>query len=138
MSSFDDINLEWNGTPVIIKSNRVLGAIARIEDVITLSELQRFGLRGGAPLAKIAMAYGAVLRYGGLQVTDDEVYLGLFSTGNKTSADTVMVSIHSLVRMMVPPTPEEKGAPQQGNVGEPTTKKTSSKKRSKQLLALGV
>jgi hypothetical protein len=133
MSSFDDINLEWEGKPFIIKSNRVLGAIARIEDVITLSELQRFGMRGGSPLAKIAMAYGAVLRYAGAQVTDEEVYRGLFSQGKKTSAETVMLSIHSLVSMMIPPMPEEKGTPPAGKAEVPAAevKKTSSKKRSK-------
>lgn len=105
MSNFDDVVIEWKGTKYTIKKNRVLGAIARIEDVVTMSELQRFWDRGTAPMAKIAMAYGTVLRYVGVQVTDDEVYAGMFSTeeGESTSAEDVVSSVSALIEMMVPP-----------------------------------
>ncbi len=102
MGSFEDIRLQWAEKDYTIKANRVLGAIARIEDVLTLNELQRFGARKAAPMAKIAMAYGAVLRYAGASVTDDEVYAGMFGAAG-TSADAVVDSVSSLVAMMVPP-----------------------------------
>lgn len=102
MSNFDDVEIEWKGTKYTIKKNRVLGAIARIEDVVTMSELQRFWDRGTAPMAKIAMAYGAVLRYVGVNVTDDEVYEGMFSK-EKGSSENVVASVAALVEMMIPP-----------------------------------
>ena len=106
MASFEDVRLQWAGEDYVIKANRMLGAIARIEDVVTLNELQRFGLRGTAPMAKIAMAYGAVLRYAGAKVTDDEVYAGMFGAGG-TSAEAVVESVSTLVAMMIPPQPEK-------------------------------
>lgn len=121
MGSFEDIRLEWAGKEYTIKSNRMLGAIARIEDVVTLSELQRFGARGTVPMAKIAMAYGAVLRYMGAEVTDDEVYAGMFgATG--TGADAVVNSISALVAMMIPPQPEKPAKePKPGNAVKAAT-----------------
>jgi len=110
MGSFEDIHLQWADSEYVIRANKVLGAIARIEDVLTLNELQRFSARGTAPMAKLSMAYGAVLRYAGAKVTDEEVYAGMFgSTG--TGADAVVESISALVAMMVPPQPAVKETP---------------------------
>lgn len=114
MGSFEDIRLEWAGADYTIRANRVLGAIARIEDVVTLNELQRFAVRGTAPMAKIAMAYGAVLRYAGATVSDDEVYAGMFGAGG-TSADAVVDSVSTLVAMMVPPNAIAAKETQSGN-----------------------
>lgn len=98
MGSFDDIHLEWADRKYTIKRDRVLGAIARVEDVLTLSELSRFHQRGTAPMAKIAMAYGAVLRYAGAKVSDDEVAQGL----GEMNADSVVEAIMGLLLMMAP------------------------------------
>jgi len=126
MGSFEDIRLQWAGSDYVIRANRVLGAIARIEDVVTLNELQRFGARGTAPMAKIAMAYGAVLRYAGAKVTDEEVYAGMFgATG--TSADAVVESISALVAMMVPP--QSKTAAKETPSGNAVPAATASSKR---------
>lgn len=104
--NFEDVHLEWNGQKYTIRKERVLKAIARIEDVVTMVELQRFWERQTTPMAKIAMAYGSVLRYAGAKVTDDEVYIGMFGAEG-TSADQVVLSINNLIEMMVPPTTKE-------------------------------
>lgn len=60
MGAFDAITLAWAGSEYAIPANRVMGAIARIEDVVTLEELGRYGERGTMPIAKLAMAWGFV------------------------------------------------------------------------------
>lgn len=135
MAGFDDIRLEWQGRQHVIRANRVMGAIARIEDVITLVELQRYADRGTAPLAKIAMAYGAVLRYAGADASDDDVYAGMFS-GN-SSQDDVVASVSQLLAMMIPPDAMramDKDAPQ-GNVNPAAA--PSSKRHGRQRSASG-
>lgn len=99
---FDPIVLQWGGATRTINPDRVMGAIARVEDVITLQEMQVFSERGAAPMAKLAMAYGSVLRYTGIVVTDEEVYAGMFSGGD--NAMNVANAIAVLLRMMVPKT----------------------------------
>lgn len=122
MGAFDDIKLTWADKEYVIPANRVLGAVARIEDVITLTELSRFGGRNTAPMAKIAMAFGAVLRYAGATITDDEVYGQMFTGENR--AQQIVDSVSVLISMMVPPVRE--GEPSQGNAVPAAS--TSSKK----------
>lgn len=139
MSIFEDIKLTWDGKEYVIPSDRVMGAIARIEDVVTLGELQRYSEKQTAPLAKVAMAYGAVLRYAGANVTDDKVYAGLFGGDGQNQHESIVTSIYILLAMMVPPAamrkdPSDKDNPQ-GNA--PTTVARSSKKRSKRRSSRG-
>jgi hypothetical protein len=69
--------------------------------VVTLEEFGRYGERGTMPIAKLAMAYGAVLRYAGARVKDEYVFTGMFSDGQKQS-DNVTATM-SLLSMMLPP-----------------------------------
>lgn len=100
MNVFDDVTLNWKDVPHVIPANRVLGAIARIEEVLTLDELIAYQARGTAPLAKIAQAFGAALRYAGGRATDDEVYASLFSGADAN--EKMVLSIATLLHMMVP------------------------------------
>lgn len=129
MRAFDDVPLEWSGKTYVIPSNAVLRTIAAIEDVVTLDELQGFARRGTAPMAKLAMAWGSVLRHGGARVTDDEVYEGMFSgeTLKQSAAATT-----ALLYMMIP-----KNIRPQASAAKASKKKAagsnSSKKRTKRL-----
>lgn len=100
MNPFEDITIEWEGKPYVIPANKVMGAISRIEDVVTLEELGRFHARGTAPLIKLCQAYGTVLRYAGAKVTDEEVYAGIFASGGQAR---VLSSVSALMTMMIPP-----------------------------------
>lgn len=129
MAIFDDITLVWNGVDHKIPASRVLGAIARIEDVLTLQELHKFQEeRGTAPMARLSQAYGSLLRYAGAGVTDDEVYVGLFSGGDSA---VVANSIRQLIFMMIPPTILKKEAQPGKLPGLPSEKSSSSEKRTK-------
>jgi hypothetical protein len=99
-SVFTDIELEWEGRLFIIKPHKVMGAIARIEEHITLAELQAYSQKGTAPLAKLCMAYGAVLRYAGAAVSDDAVYAKAFD--EPEAQQVVMTAVMNLMQMMLP------------------------------------
>jgi hypothetical protein len=103
MGAFDDISLDWDGKTYTIPANKVLGAIARIEDVMTLGELLAYVERETAPFGKIAAAYGAVLRYAGCKVSNEDVYTGIFAAATPAAVQTVVISsLTTLLAMMMP------------------------------------
>lgn len=96
---FDEVCLTWKGEDYTVEPDNVLRLIAKVEDVITLGELFQYSSRGGAPLAKLAMSYGIMLRYAGVHVKDDDVYQALATGG----ADGIIAATNTLLQMMVPP-----------------------------------
>lgn len=99
MGIFEPIDLEWKGENVRIPADQVMRAIACIEDVLTIGEIYRMHETGKIALTKLAMAYGAVLRFGGLAVKDEEIYAGMFS---EQSAFKVMDALAIVLAMMIP------------------------------------
>lgn len=100
MNIFDTVTLSWKGADYEIAPDKIMGLIARIEEIVTLSEIHGAAQKGGMPLAKLAMAYASALQYAGCKVSDAEVYQGFFAAGEST----IPVAIQSLLMMMVPPT----------------------------------
>jgi len=102
MSVFEPITLTYAGEDFTIPATRVMGAIARIEEHVTLTELATWGSdRAKIRVTKLAAAYGSLMRYAGADVTDDDAYGYLFAdaaglSGVVTVAQTLMV-------MMIPP-----------------------------------
>lgn len=103
-SIFEPVVLTWQGSDYEIAPDKIMGAIAKIEDTITLKELGEYAMKGDAPLAKLSMAYASVLRYAGCRVTDAEVYQAMFDSGNSVS---ILGCINALLAMMIPPKKEE-------------------------------
>lgn len=132
---FEPVTLTWKNVEYVIPPNRVLRAIAIIEDVIPMQELIANGEKGTAPIAKIACAFGAVLRYAGAKVTDDEVYAGMFVDAGSSA---IPAAINNLMMMMIPrnvfPTKSEQAA--LGKSSAVAIGKNSSKARSKQSSVL--
>lgn len=114
MSIFQPINLKWKGEEYEVAPDRVMQLIAKVEDVITLSEVYTYSQRGAAPVAKIAMAYGVALRYAGAKVRDDEVYQGLFAEGGEGA---IPAALNALLSMMIPP-PEQQAKPKKGQAAK--------------------
>lgn len=97
---FDDIHVSWQGKPYTIPAHRIMGAIKRIEDHITLAELQRDASRGTLRLGKLAAAFAEVLRYAGAAaVTETDVYAGMFSDESQSN---VVGAVGSLLGLMIP------------------------------------
>lgn len=120
MKSFEPIPLYWEGKEYIIPSRKIMPAIARIEDVVTLTELQEYAARGTMPIGKIAMSYGAVLRFAGANITDEEVYSGMFGAEGQDQQATAMIAVQGLMEMMMPPDMRRKGLDQQAG-NQPAT-----------------
>lgn len=112
MAIFDDIKLAWGDKEYVIPANRVMGAIATIEETITVSELVMMQGRK-VKLSRLAEAYAAVLRYAGaVEVTPDDVYEGMFTGGG---AAPIGAAVATLVAIALPPKmfrSSEKDAPQ--------------------------
>jgi hypothetical protein len=71
---FTDIEMVWREKPYTIKSTRIMGAIAQVEDIITFPEVAAFMQRKTAPMARLCQAYAAMLKYAGARVTPDEIF----------------------------------------------------------------
>jgi hypothetical protein len=140
MGVFQDIELVWEGNVYTIRSHRVMGAIARIEDVITMHELKAFSDRATYPLGKLCKAYAAVLQYAGARVSDEAIYELAFT--GVAAQEAVIQGVMNLMKMMVPAAARAKmeaamaggedapaGEPDAGNF-RPTVK-ASSRKRTK-------
>jgi hypothetical protein len=120
MNIFDPVTLAWKGEEHTVEPDRIMGLIARIEEIVTLSEIHAAAQKGGMPLAKLAMAYGAALRYAGAKVQDAEVYQSFFAgDGGKT----IPGAVAALMAMMVPPV-------RGGDKPPAATKKTRAARRS--------
>lgn len=129
-SVFEPIHMEWNGEKFTIPANRVLGAIARIEEHVTLNELRTdAGGRGTVRMVVLSRAYASVLRYAGAAVADEEVYESIFE---KTGGARMLEAIQGLMMLMIPPSKlrsPEAGKTTKGKSRSSTT--GSSKKRSR-------
>lgn len=73
MGVFTDIEMVWRDKPYTIKSTRVMGAIAVVEDIITFPEIAAFGQRRAAPAGRLCQAYAALLKYAGAKATPEDV-----------------------------------------------------------------
>jgi hypothetical protein len=112
MGAFEDIKIGWAGREYIIPARKALGAIARIEEVVTFPELLRHAQAGQLPLATISRGYAAVLRYAGADLTEDDVYLGMFSEEN--AQQTAFIAMQGLMEMMIPPAVKRRFANESG------------------------
>lgn len=116
MSIFQDVRLSWKGTDYTIKSDRVMGAIAVIEDHVTIDKV----LGGRPAFAEMSGAYAALLCYAGAKVKGEEVYESFFSDGAAESAAAVITALQVL---MIPPGLIEK------EQAKPSPKKPKAKAR---------
>ena len=119
---FDDVQLGWKDTDYVIPANRVLRAIAAIEDVIELHELSGYIQGQKISFAKISMAYAAVLRVAGVDVSDDEVYEAMVKSAG--TSNNLYIAVAGLMEMVMPKS--EKTA----TAGDDSKKKSADAKRS--------
>lgn len=130
MGVFDDIHLNWQGRDYVIPANKVMGAIARIEDVITLTEIYEASQQRSVKFSRVSSAYGAVLRYAGADVTDEAIYAGMFA--GQSAAAAVRDALTGLLSMMIPPSAKtiQKEAPR-GNASKAGTRSSNRPSRSR-------
>lgn len=97
---FPDIELVWADKVYTIKSHRVMGAMQRMEEHVTLNEMGAFAQRGTAPLVRMCQAFAAVLKYAGARVTPEEVYQHALSDANGQMA--VFMTMMQLMMAAMP------------------------------------
>jgi hypothetical protein len=89
-------------------------------------ELFQHSSAGTIPMARMALAYGALLRYAGVKVTDDEVYHWIVS--DPAELAHVAECLNVVLELMIPPS-------MRGATGEPARPipavVKSSRKRTK-------
>jgi hypothetical protein len=100
MGVFQDIELVWQGQTYVVPAHRVMGAIYRMEEVITVDEFSVYALRGAAPVGRLCGVYSAVLQYAGASVSPEDVYAEVFRDAEKKRA--VMEAVINLMQMMLP------------------------------------
>ncbi len=112
---FIPVELVWKDHTYTILPDRVLGAIAVIEGHLTMSELAQEAQSGHLRLARLSRTFGALLRYAGSRVTDDEIYAELFRGEPGEVRQRIIDSVNILMALMVPP---DLGAAPRGNGSE--------------------
>ncbi|MFN7177113.1 MAG: hypothetical protein ACK4MX_09515 [Thermaurantiacus sp.] len=102
MSIFEAYNLEWAGEKLVIPPDRVMCAIAVVEQHITLHELfEVMGRRKTVEMVRLAEAYAALLNFAGAEVSAEEVYASFFMSGDQASA--IISAVRGLQMLMIPP-----------------------------------
>lgn len=121
MRAFEDYTIEWEGEVYSIPSNRLLPVIAAVEELFTLNELLQVSMQNKVPLARLASAYGIILRSAGADVSDADVYQGMFQ-GNDLQA-RMLDAVNGLLGLMIPP--EQQGAGEQPGKSRKAGKRSS-------------
>jgi hypothetical protein len=110
MGIFDEVGISWKGREYKVTSDRVMGLIEVVEEVVTLNELTQ---QTGVKLAKISRAYMCALHYAGAKnVTQEQIYSSMI--GNNGEGVEMQTAINALLMMMIPPehlrAPEKKAS----------------------------
>lgn len=130
MTIFNEIKLSWEGREYVIPPDNMMRIIAKVEDVVTLSDLSRCAINKTLPLAKLSQAYALILQHAGVVGVDEEkVYAGMFSSNMQENAQR---AVTTLLMLMIPPSHMQRLAEEGSAQGKvEATGDLSSKKRTK-------
>ncbi len=135
-SAFDDIVIEWGGETYRLAND--MRTIRQVERVVTRPDVREDLESTGQLLpADIAEIFGNLLRHGGADASNDDVYVGLFR-GNEKDKETAQLVAMQVIRSIL----ESRNAPADVvadvNPPKPTKKRArSGKKRSSSASAPG-
>jgi hypothetical protein len=123
MSLFEEVGLRWAGEEYIVPSDKVMGLIEVIEDIITIEEMTRDGIKR----AKLSRAFSAALRYAGAKVTQEQVYESLFGAEKLASTSGAVMG---LLALMIPPSKVQEAKKAEGKPAKkaPARKKAAVKR----------
>lgn len=120
MAIFEDIKLSWKGKEHVLPADSMLRTIAQVEDVLSIGKLYESIAKKSLPMAKLAICYGIVLRAAGAEVSDDEVYDGMFANDGESIQRKAFQAIGLLQSLMLPPSAIRSRAESKGKAGEAT------------------
>lgn len=101
MGVFTDIEMLWSGKAYTIKSHRIMGLIAQVEDVITFNEIALFMRRQTVPMARLCEAYAVALKYAGAKVSGETIYQTVYAETDKQLV--VLKAVTGLLALALPP-----------------------------------
>lgn len=131
---FEDFKIKWMGVEYKIPSTNMFAAINAVEEVITFSEVTRAASTGNVKMSQLSRAFGALLRIAGADVTDEQVYHGMWDKENPDRGD-IMSCMLILFKFMVPESAAKTkilDGGKKNDVPLDTGKSGSSRKRSRQ------
>lgn len=140
MSQFDDVKIKWAGREYTVPSRRMMEAIARIEEHLTLADMAAAAEQRRMPMAKIAMAFASVLNMvkpeQAPQFESEDIYAKMMTI---TDAVQVRDLLSSLLGMMVPRSTllASAGATTEGNAPAAVASRSSKKRSKRQSAAAG-
>ena len=108
MKGFEDVTLAWRDEVYTIPAKRQMMLIAELEDILQKRDgtPADAGLLSNPGWAKLAMAFGAALRYAGAKVSDDEIYLSItqnIADGDFSEMMRMREATLGLLSIMAPP-----------------------------------
>lgn len=132
-SMFEPVKIIWNGRDYKIAPDAMMEAIARVEEHVTLEEINTAINGGGIKRVNLARAFASLLRYAGGNFTDEEIYKAMFAANE---GNAIIASVTTLLAMMVPPSlrvklEKEGGAEKQENRASRRAARSSSGQRIK-------
>ena len=98
---FNDIEIEFNGKKRTIKADNIMRCIAKVEQVVPLTDLVEFMQSGKPRMASLAMGYTALLNHAGFKVNEAQVYAGMF--GDQDKVVSAIEATSALLSLMIPP-----------------------------------
>ncbi len=102
-NKFQEVTLEWDGDKRTIPPNRVMMAIAVVEDFVTLKELVDYTQNPGtAKFGKLSMGYAALLKFAGFQVTNEDIYERMLQMKEEDES-VLFAAVFGLLKLMTPP-----------------------------------
>lgn len=86
-----DFKFTWLDAEYSIPANRVPGAVEQVERFMTLEKMIKLGERGAYSLVNTVQAFGALMRYARVPISDDDIHEQMFRQGDLTENFTGML-----------------------------------------------
>ena len=102
MPVFEDVRLSWKEKEHVLPGDTMLRTIAQVEDVLSIGKLYEAMAKRTLPLAKLSICYGIMLRAAGMEISDDEVYAGMFEDSGNGLQRKAFQAVGLLMAMMIP------------------------------------
>jgi hypothetical protein len=129
---FQPFEILWRDETYTVPPEKILAAIAIVEEHMTIADLARDSQSGSFRMSRVARAWGALLRFCGSRVTDEDVYGELFQGDSDTMRKRLVDSVGALLTLLVPPPSEvavqQKGKPAPARVATARLSRRSTKR----------
>lgn len=99
---FDSFKFKWEGAEYEVPSDRIFGAIARVEEHVSLGELYAMiDNYRAVKNTQLAAAYSALLGYVGKPTSRESIYAVIFPADSDARVNTIN-AITGLLQLMIP------------------------------------